>query len=50
MKLLNFAAIFCEQIGNGYVAQVIRDEKRNLFLQIDKTPISQWFKEKIALG
>ena len=37
-------------LANNVTAQVIRDENRNLFLQIDKTPITQWFKENIALG
>ena len=29
---------------------VIRDEKRNLFLHINQTPIAQWFKEQFGLG
>ena len=36
-------------LADNVTAQVIRDEKRNLFLQIDKTPITQWFKENNAL-
>jgi hypothetical protein len=36
-------------LADNVTAQVIRDENRNLFLQIDKTPITQWFKENIAL-
>ena len=35
---------------NNVTAQVIRDEKRNLFLHINQTPIAQWFKEQFGLG
>ena len=30
--------------------QMIRDEKRNLFLHINQIPIAQWFKEQFRLG
>ena len=33
-------------LANDVTAQVIRDEKRNLFLHINETPIAQWFKEQ----
>ena len=36
--------------ANNVTAQVIRDEKRNLFLHINETPIVQWFKEQFGLG
>ena len=31
-------------------AQVIRDEKRNLFLHINETPIAKWFMEQLGLS
>ena len=31
-------------------AQVIRDEKRNLFLHINQMPIAQWFREQFGLS
>ena len=37
-------------LADNVTAQVIRDEKRNLFLNINKTPIAQWFKEQFGLG
>ena len=37
-------------LANNITAQVIRDEKRNLFLHINETPIAQWFKEQFGLG
>ena len=37
-------------LANNITAQVIRDEKRCLFLHINDTPISQWFKEQFGLG
>ena len=37
-------------LANNVTAQVIRDEKRNLFLHINETPIAQWFKEQFGLG
>ena len=36
--------------ADNVTAQVIRDEKRNLFLHINETPITQWFKEQFGLG
>ena len=37
-------------LADNVTAQVIRDEKRNLFLHINQTPIAQWFKEQFGLG
>lgn len=37
-------------LANNVTAQVIRDEKRNLFLHINETPITQWFKEQFGIG
>ena len=37
-------------LANDVMAQVIRDEKRNLFLHINQPPIAQWFKEQFGLG
>ena len=37
-------------LADNVTAQVIRDEKRFLFLHIDDTPITQWFKEQFRLG
>ncbi len=37
-------------LANNVTAQVIRDEKRNLFLHINQTPIAQWFKEQFEIG
>ena len=37
-------------LADNITAQVIRDEKRNLFLHINETPITQWFKEQFGLG
>ena len=37
-------------LANNVTAQVIRDEKRNLFLYINETPIAQWFKEQLGIG
>jgi len=36
-------------LADNVTAQVIRDEKRNLFLHINETPITQWFKEQFGL-
>lgn len=36
--------------ANNVTVQVIRNEKRNLFLHINETPIVQWFKEQFGLG
>ena len=40
----------CNALADNVMAQVIRDEKRNLFLQINQTPIAQWFKEQFRIG
>ncbi len=37
-------------LANNVTAQVIRDEKRNLFLYINETPIAQWFMEQFGLS
>ena len=37
-------------LADNVTAQVIRDEKRNLFLYINEPPITQWFKEQFGLG
>ncbi|MBR1558201.1 MAG: mobilization protein [Prevotella sp.] len=37
-------------LANNVTAQVIRDEKRNLFLHINETPIAQWLKEQFGIG
>ena len=37
-------------LADNVTAQVIRDEKRNLLLHINQTPIVQWFKEQFGLG
>lgn len=37
-------------LADNVTAQVIRDEKRNLFLHINETPITQWFKEQFGIG
>ena len=37
-------------LANNVTAQVIRDEKRNLFLHINQTPIAQWFNEQFGIG
>ena len=37
-------------LADNVTAQVIRDEKRNLFLLINETPIAQWFKEQLGIG
>ena len=37
-------------LADNVSAQVIRDEKRNLFLHINEIPIAQWFKEQFGLG
>jgi hypothetical protein len=37
-------------LTNNVTAQVIMDEKRNLFLHINKTPIAQWFMEQFGIG
>ena len=37
-------------LADNVTAQVIRDDKRNLFLHINETPITQWFKEQFGIG
>ena len=37
-------------LANNVTAQVIRNEKRNLFLHINETPIAQWFMEQFGLS
>nr|WP_297057144.1 hypothetical protein [Prevotella sp.] len=37
-------------LADNVTAQVIRDEKRNLFLHINQTPIAQWFKGQFGIG
>ena len=37
-------------LADNVTAQVIRDEKRNLFLHINETPIAQWFHEQFGIG
>jgi hypothetical protein len=37
-------------LADNVSAQVIRDEKRNLFLQINQMPINQWFWEQFGIG
>ena len=36
--------------ADNVTAQVIRDEKRFLFLHINDIPIAQWFKEQFGIG
>ena len=36
-------------LANNVMAQVIMDEKRNLFLHINEIPIAQWFREQFGL-
>ena len=36
-------------LAKNVTAEVIRDDKRNLFLFVNQTQIALWFKEKIAL-
>ena len=37
-------------LADNVTAQVIRDEKRNLFLHINQTPVGQWFREQFGLS
>ena len=37
-------------LADNVSAQVIRDEKRNLFLHINQTPIAQWFREQFGIS
>ena len=36
-------------LADNVTAQIIRDEKRNLFLHINETPIVLWFKEQFGI-
>ncbi len=36
-------------LANNVSAQVIRDEKRNLFLHINQMPIAKWFREQFNI-
>jgi len=36
-------------LADNVKAQVIMDDKRNLFLHINEIPIAQWFKEQFGL-
>ena len=36
-------------LADNVTAQVIMDEKRNLFLHINETPITQWFKKQLGI-
>ena len=36
-------------LADNVTAQLIRDEKRNLFLHINETPITQWFKKQLGI-
>ena len=37
-------------LADNVSAQVIRDEKRNLFLYINQMPITQWFRKQFGIG
>lgn len=37
-------------LADNVAAQVIMDEKRNLFLHINQTPVAQWFHEQFGIG
>ena len=37
-------------LTKSVTAEVIRDDKRNLFLFVNQTPIAQWFREQFGLG
>ena len=37
-------------LADNVTVQVIRDEKRCIFLHINDTPVAQWFKEQFGLG
>lgn len=37
-------------LADNVSAQVIRDEKRNLFLHINQMPIAQWFREQFKIN
>ena len=37
-------------LAKNVTAEVIRDDKRNLSLHINHTPIAQWFREQFGIG
>ena len=37
-------------LAKNVTAEVIRDDKRNLFLFVNQTPIAQWFREQFGIG
>ena len=37
-------------LAKNVTAEVIWDDKRNLFLFVNQTPIAQWFREQFGLG
>ncbi len=37
-------------LADNVSAQVIRDEKHNLFLHINQMPITQWFRKQVRIG
>jgi len=37
-------------LADKVTAQVVRDEKRNLFLHINQMPITQWFREQFVIS
>jgi len=37
-------------LADNVKAQVIMDDKRNMFLHINETPFAQWFKEQFGIG
>jgi hypothetical protein len=40
----------CNVLADNVTAQVIMDEKRNMFLHINETPIALWFREQFGLS
>ena len=40
----------CNTFADNVTAKVIMDEKINLFLHINETPIAQWFIEQFGLS
>ncbi len=38
------------ELADNVTAQVIRDDRRFLFLHINNTPVALWFKEQFGLG
>jgi len=47
--LLNSNEYRRNTLADNVTAQVIMDEKRNLFLHFNQIPIAQWFKEQFGL-